>query len=281
MPSAHSYPNSNDPMIPGVQGRSGAVWGGPHLAHVRESSGEESSNNISHTLEKQRKDDFLSMASHELKTPITTLKAFLQMVSTEDGQHAIVSKVHLKKMVDQVDRLTRLVSDLLEVSKIQKGEIEFENEQVDVDLLVHEMIAEAENRHPSHAFTVTGSSKCMVKGDRARLGQAIAELLNNAVKFSPDSNLIEVNVACRSGEVEIIVRDHGIGMQPSDQSHIFERYYRVLKDPARPFPGLGVGLYIVSEIIRHHEGHIAVSSIAGEGSSFTLSLPIAEPVVNG
>ncbi len=262
-----------------VSSGSGPVIGhGPHLAHVRwsASDGRSSSDNTNDQLEQQRKDDFLSMASHELKTPIATLKAFLQLISSGEGPEAVVSKVHLKKMVDQVDRLTRLVSDLLEVSKIQKGEIEFDDEEVEVGPLVQMVLNEARARHTSHVFTLTGSVGCKVQGDKARLGQAVTELLNNAVKFSPESELIEVNITCSGDQVDIIVRDHGIGMPGPEQDHIFERYYRVLKDPAKPFPGLGVGLYIVSEIVGHHNGSIAVSSVAGEGSAFTLSLPIAE-----
>lgn len=253
-------------------GHVGNQWGTPHLAHFRTEGGV--SENISHQLEKQRKDDFLSMASHELKTPISTLKAFLQMVSDGDGPESVVSKSHLKKMVDQVDRLTRLVTDLLEVSRIQKGEIEFEQDNVDVDRLVNEVLDDARSRHPSHQFVLRGTAGCKVTGDRARLAQAITELLNNAVKFSPNSDLIEVNVACHGDAVDITVLDHGIGLHSADQDKIFERYFRVLKDPAKPFPGLGVGLYIVSEIVRHHQGSILVSSEAGQGSAFTMSLPV-------
>lgn len=275
MPIARPYTNLPDHDHKG--GKAGPIWGTPHLAHLR--SGENES--ISQTLEKQRKDDFLSMASHELKTPISTLKAFLQMVSDNDGPEAVVSKVHLKKMVDQVDRLTRLVTDLLEVSKIQKGEIEFEKDNVDVDILVNEVLADARSRHTSHQFMLSGTAGCKITGDRARLGQAITELLNNAVKFSPNSDRIEVNVACKENAVEITVQDHGIGLHSADQDKIFERYFRVLKDPAKPFPGLGVGLYIVSEIVRHHQGRILVTSEAGEGAAFTLSLPVQPAEADG
>jgi signal transduction histidine kinase len=251
-----------------MSGQTGKDRLGPHLAHVRH--GKDALG-----MEQQRKDDFLSMASHELKTPITTLKAFLQLVSSGDGPEVIVSKAHLHKMVDQVDRLTRLVTDLLEVSKIQKGQIDFQQELVAVDPLVQEVLAEARTRHQSHRFTLMGASGRNTRGDRARLAQALTELLNNAVKFSPDSDLIEVTIGSGPSAVEITVCDHGIGMQQGEEKRIFERYYRVLVDPAKPFPGLGVGLYIVSEIVRHHGGSVSVSSIAGQGSAFTMSLPVA------
>ena len=227
-------------------------------------------------MEQQRKDDFLSMASHELKTPITTLRAFLQLFSSSDGPEVIVPKKHLKKMADQVDRLTRLVGDLLEVSKIQRGQIEFADEPIEIETLVHEVVASARGGHTTHHFLLQGSVDAKVRGDRARLGQALTELLNNAVKFSPGSDHIEVNLSTTDDMVHVVVRDHGIGMNAEDQERIFERYYRVLTDPTRPFPGLGVGLYIVSEIIRHHHGSIAVSSLPGEGSAFTLALPLVK-----
>ncbi len=271
MSSAQPYNRLPDPT--NNSGNTNPIWAAPHLAHSRAKEPE----SIAYALEQQRKDDFLSMASHELKTPISTLKAFLQLVSDGDGPEAVVSKAHLKKMVDQVDRLTRLVTDLLEVSKIQKGEIEFEKGNVDVDALVNEVLAEARLRHTSHQFILSGTAGCKITGDRARLGQALTELLNNAVKFSPNSDLIEVNVGCRADVVNITVQDHGIGLHSADQDKIFERYFRVLKDPAKPFPGLGVGLYIVSEIVRHHQGKVLVSSEAGEGAAFTLSLPV-QPV---
>ncbi len=214
------------------------------------------------------------MASHELKTPITTLKAFLQLIASNDGPEVVVPRVHLKKMADQVDRLTRLVTDLLEVHKIQKGELEFENERIDMDPLVMEVVADARGRHQSHRFTLTGASGCTIHGDRARISQALSELLTNAVKFSPGSDLIEVRITCGEKKVEIIVSDHGIGLSDQEQDRIFDRYYRVLTDPAKPFPGLGVGLFIVSEIVRHHGGSVAVSSIPGEGSAFTMSFPV-------
>ncbi len=255
------------PLDPNASAEGAGKWAEPHLAHTRVSS--------SHKAELQRKDDFLSMASHELKTPITTLKAFLQMVGSGEGPEVLVSKVHLRKMVDQVDRLTRLVSDLLEVSKIQKGDIEFSRDPMEVDPLVMEVVADARMRHQTHRFTLTGASGCRVVGDRARVMQALTELLNNAVKFSPAADLIEVHIGCSGPFVEITVSDHGVGMPNAAQEHIFERYYRVLTDPEKPFPGLGVGLFIVSEIVRHHGGTVSVSSVAGEGSSFTVAFPAA------
>jgi signal transduction histidine kinase len=225
-------------------------------------------------LERQRKDDFLSMASHELKTPITTLKAFLQLIASNEGPEVVVSRVHLKKMGDQVDRLTRLVTDLLEVHKIQKGELEFDRDRIDMDPLVMEVVADARVKHQTHRFTLTGASGCVITGDRARISQALSELLTNAVKFSPDTDLIEVNIACAGEKVDLTVSDHGIGLHDQEQDRIFDRYYRVLTDPAKPFPGLGVGLFIVSEIVRHHGGSVAVSSIPGEGSAFTMSFPV-------
>jgi signal transduction histidine kinase len=171
----------------------GSFHRGPHLAHVRTVEGDRRSsveppvNDIrSRHLEQQRKDDFLSMASHELKTPITTLKAFLQLVSDGEGSEVLVNRSYLIKMADQVERLTRLVSDLLEVSKIQKGQIEFAHEPVAVDPLVREVVGEAQKKHPSHRFTLSGEADCILYGDRARIVQALTELLNNAVKFSPE-----------------------------------------------------------------------------------------------
>src|SRR5690606_20745593 len=159
MSASHPYRNASVPLGAGARSIGGE--------RGSEGCANPSSDELKYErMEQQRKDDFLSMASHELKTPITTLRAFLQLFSSSDGPEVIVPKKHLKKMSDQVDRLTRLVGDLLEVSKIQRGQIEFADEPIDLEYLVHQVVANARSGHTTHHFLLQGSVDAKVRGDR-------------------------------------------------------------------------------------------------------------------
>ena len=222
----------------------------------------------------QRKDHFISMASHELKTPLTVLSAFTQLLleqfAAEERQDVVRQ---LSKMDDQISNLTKLVADLLDISKMQAGQLELAQEVVDMDELVHEVV---ENLQPTttHHLLIEGAAQQPVSGDRDRLGQVLIILLTNAIKYSPRADTVWVRLAHTRDTLTVRVQDFGIGIAQSHQRRLFQRFYRVLSKKDQTYPGLGIGLYIAHEIIERHGGKIWVESVEGKGSIFSFSLPL-------
>lgn len=226
------------------------------------------------TAEK-RKDEFMSMASHELKTPITSIKAYTQILGKtlkSCGNKEAVR--HIEKMEMQVNKLTSLICDLLDVSKIQQGKLDFKPEIFDFDKFLHEVIDNVQSTVSSHKILLDGAVNRILTADKDRLGQVMINLLTNAVKYSPKSEEIRINTESIDGHIQIQVVDHGIGIPENHRDHIFERFYRVNNTDGQLFPGLGIGLYISREIIKKYGGDILVDSEEGKGSKFTVILPL-------
>ncbi|WP_312789611.1 PAS domain S-box protein [Sphingobacterium sp.] len=222
----------------------------------------------------QRKDDFLSIASHELKTPLTTIKGLvqiLQRLSTDHSDTKFVST--LDKISAYIDRLNILITKLLDTSKIQSGNIELHMEPFNIDNTVREAIENISYGLPGHEIKLSGSTDAMVNGDELQIIQVINNLLSNAVKYSPDAKTIEVGIYRVANFVKISVRDYGMGIDYSDKQKVFERFFRA-SHTQKKFPGLGIGLYVSHEIIAHHKGTLWVESEPGEGSTFNFTLPI-------
>ena len=222
----------------------------------------------------QRKDHFISMASHELKTPLTILSAFTQLLrerfEAEDRQDVML---HLSKVDDQINKLTRLVADLLDISKIQAGKLDLAQEAVSIDELVREVV---ENLQPTttHRLIIEGVAGQTTIGDKDRLGQVLINLLTNAIKYSPQAKAVFVKVAQKHNMLLVSIQDFGVGIAQSHQERLFERFYRVYSEKDSTYPGLGIGLYIAYEIIQRHGGKMWVESVEGKGSTFSFSLPI-------
>jgi PAS domain S-box-containing protein len=222
-----------------------------------------------------RKDEFISMASHELKTPVTSLKGFAQLLKRRLKKQGMQQEEDfLARMEGQIDRLTRLVNDLLDVSKIQAGKLDYAQEVIDLDALIRDLVEMFQQTNVTHSIVLQGATHHQVIGDRDRLGQVFINLLSNAIKYSPHAEQVEVSLASPADEVCVSVRDFGIGISKEDQSKIFDRFYRVYDVHEKKVPGLGMGLYIVQEIIRQHGGEITVTSEVGQGTTFTVSLPL-------
>ena len=223
----------------------------------------------------QRKDEFISMTSHELKTPITTLKGYNQLLRMrlmqQGNQEAIPM---LNKMEGQVNRLNKLIDELLVGSKIQAGRLDYEEEPVDVDALVHDMVELLQATTTTHVLNVSGSTKAIIIGDKDRLSQVLTNLITNAIKYSPQASSVDIVLARSQKSVSIAVHDYGVGIPKAAQRHIFERFYRVHGEQEKAFPGLGMGLYIASEIVKRHGGTITVESEEGKGSIFMVTLPL-------
>ena len=223
-----------------------------------------------------RKDHFISMASHELKTPLTILSVYTQLLcerfAAEGRQDAVLL---LSKMDDQITNLTKLVTDLLDISRMQAGQLELAQEAVDMDALVREVV---ENLQPitTHRLLTEAAAQRYVTGDRDRLAQVLINLLTNAIKYSPHADTIIVKIMHTHDTLIVSVQDFGIGIPQNHHQKLFERFYRVLSQKDQTYPGLGIGLYIAYEIIQRHGGKMWVESAEGEGSTFFFSLPIRE-----
>jgi len=222
----------------------------------------------------QRKDDFIGMASHELRNPLTILKLQTTLLHRQLAKQGTLDQAPaLVSMEAQIKTTTWLVEELLDVSKIQAGSLEYVRETVDLDALLREIADTMQQNHPSHRILMRGEVQAHVFGDRDRLGQVFTNLLSNAIKYSPDAETVEIELSASAEAVTIRVRDHGLGIPHEQRDKIFERFYRVSSPKQRAISGLGMGLYIVSEIIQGHGGTITVDSDVGKGSTFTVTLP--------
>lgn len=225
-------------------------------------------------LERQ-KDDFLGIASHELKTPVTSIKAYAQVLESilrkkGDGKEAEMAA----KMNGQINRLTNLIGDLLDVTKINSGRLQFNKTLFSFNDMVAEMIEELQRTTHHHTIIENFDGGSMVFGDRERIGQVITNMITNAIKYSPKADKIIVHTSVEDQQVVLCVEDFGVGIPSDKQEKVFEQFYRVSGDMQHTFPGLGLGLYISSEIVKREGGRIWVNSNEGQGSTFCFSLPL-------
>ena len=222
----------------------------------------------------QQKDEFIGIASHELKTPLTSLKAYMQLIAaykTEEVPQQI--KTFIAKAQMSVSKLQTLVNDLLDVSKIQAGKLHFSISAVSVNKLVSTCIENTSFMFPDYHVDFNPGEDFVINGNAERLEQVLMNMINNAVKYSPKSNEIIITVDKEGHHVKIGVRDFGIGLSAEQQDKIFERFYRV-DDKNFMVSGLGMGLYISKEIIKNHHGSMGVVSKIGEGATFYILLPL-------
>jgi PAS domain S-box-containing protein len=222
----------------------------------------------------RRKDDFLSIASHELKTPLTTIKGLVQVLQRSlpvvvDGKFKSI----LDKTGTHIDRLNSLIAELLDVSRIQTGNIELHKEPFDFDKMVRETVDHMQAATNSHQIELEGATHLQVLGDESHIIQVVNNLLGNAIKYSPDAKAIQVYLSRVNDYVKFSVTDKGLGIGLENQKKIFERFYRVGEIQQR-FPGMGIGLYICDQIIKNHDGTLWVESEIGKGSTFSFTLPI-------
>jgi signal transduction histidine kinase len=224
-----------------------------------------------------RKDDFLSVASHELRTPITSIKAYSQLlVNTYRDSKDDFLKNALAKLEIQANKMTKLVTDFLKLSKIESGKLQLIKETFCLNDLVNEIADDIQLVSVNHKIIVKESERTNVVADRERIAQVIANFLNNAVKYSPGAEQIIVEIKPCKNHIAVSVTDKGVGVDPKEQQKIFERFYRVKSNGHIPFSGFGIGLYISAEIIHRHHGEIGVNSEEGKGSTFYFTLPQAE-----
>lgn len=221
------------------------------------------------------RDNFISVASHELKTPVTSVKMFTQVLkhhSEQIGDQKAVEQ--LSTMDKQLNKLTELIYNLLNVSKIQAGRMEFKQELFDFDKSVKEVIDVLQQTSPKHKIEVQGETRKKIVGDEERIGQVVNNLVANAIKYSPKAKKVIICLESDKESVKVAVKDFGIGMHTEHLGKIFERFYRVYDTTDKTFPGLGIGLYISQEIVKRHGGKLWVESDIGKGSTFYFTLPV-------
>jgi PAS domain S-box-containing protein len=223
-------------------------------------------------LERQ-KDSFIGIASHELKTPITTLSAYTQILEKR-LQGDTKNEYFLKNIKLQTNRLLGLIDDLLNVSRIDSDKITLKLEPFDLNALIKKVIVDFQYTTDSHAFIHKGNIKNTVIGDVNRIEQVIINLFSNAVKYSPQGKKVIISLSTDHTYGTVAVQDFGLGISKEDQPHVFERFYRTKEKDEGKVTGFGLGLYICSEIIKKHKGKIWVESNIGKGSTFYFSLPL-------
>lgn len=226
-------------------------------------------------LLEKRKDDFLSMASHELKTPVATIKAFTQILMYQKIDRIKKRRDYLNRISNQVEKLTKTVNDLLDISRIRSGKLSILKEKFSFDSLVEDIVANYNDvKGISQKINIVGHTDKSVFADRDMLQHVVNNLLNNAIRYSPGAKAIELFLDSDSYYIYFSVKDYGVGISHENQKRIFESFYRVIENDAIDYPGLGIGLYISQEIVKMHQGIISLKSELGKGSTFYVKLPI-------
>lgn len=224
------------------------------------------------------KDEFLSIASHELRTPVTSIKGYTQLAKMliKEGDLS-TSDEYLDIALDQIERMSRLILELLDVSRIETGRLEIRRDHIAWAHFVRDVVHRHHTAVSDRRFhvSVPDDSK-IVAGDRDRLEQVLGNLLENAVKYSPDGSDITVTVEDRGDSFVTAVCDRGIGIPADELGQVFERFHRGRQVSSTNYGGLGLGLYITKQIIERHGGTIWVESKEGQGTTFHFSLPVAE-----
>jgi two-component system sensor histidine kinase VicK len=222
-----------------------------------------------------RKNDFIGMVSHELKTPLTTLTAIVQVANaklktTEDA----FLRGALDKANVQVKKMSTMINGFLNLSRLESGKIQLDLQDFYLDQLIEEMMEEIKLTVNSHHIVLSPCEPVRVCADRDKIGSVIINLVSNAVKYSPKGKEIIIDCSIRGKEVLVSIKDEGMGIKPEDITHIFDRFYRVASQHTRHISGFGIGLYLSAEIIRRHNGRIWAESEKGIGSIFNFTLPL-------
>jgi PAS domain S-box-containing protein len=233
---------------------------------------------ISHRVNQERhQEDFVNIASHELKSPVTAIRGFIQIAMKRyndgklDNHEQYLNRIHA-----QTEKLLVLIDDMLNMTRVNAGELAYHFSQTDLSSCLKESVAAIEVATPGRKIHLDIQSNVpMVSADPARIGQVITNLLSNALKYSPGHAPVNAALFQKQDRLVIAITDHGIGIPQDKLKRVFDRFYRVETLPKEKFEGLGLGLFISADIIRKHHGQIWVESKEGEGSVFSFSLPLS------
>lgn len=226
--------------------------------------------------EEERKDDFMGMVSHELKTPLTSLKAYIQILqrldgNTENAKHQSI----LEKCVKQADYMNSMINGFLNVSRLDSGQLHIEKRAFDFQQLFEEIEDEVLSTNHTRQFIFEPAGEIIITADREKISQVLHNLIGNAVKYSANGTLVTVLYqTVGENSLKVSVRDQGIGISNEDQQRIFDRYYRVKDVHSKSIAGFGIGLFLCKEIVERHNGTVHVESTKNEGTVFSFILPI-------
>jgi signal transduction histidine kinase len=224
------------------------------------------------------REEFFAIAAHELKTPLTTLLGTAHLMlrrAEQDGDLAERYRRATASIAEQSDRLSALVEQFLDLSRIERGLFVVERAPLDLAALLRQLSELVQPTLEHHRLELGGEPSLTVQGDALRLEEVFQQLISNAVKYSPDGGSIALRLERRESWAAVIVRDQGIGIPSESLGRLFERFYRAPNTEAHFIRGLGIGLYMAQNIVAMHGGSIEVASAEGQGSAFTVLLPLA------
>lgn len=219
------------------------------------------------------KDELMSTVSHELRTPLSAILGFSELLKARDYEKAERDE-YLDTIHQQATRLSRLISDFLDITRLEQAEEALHLRKVELRSLLQQQVDLFEGQSQEHPVHLEAPDDLIAEVDEDHLRRAVANLISNAIKYSPDGGEVRVEAVRRNGDVVVAVRDHGIGIPPADQRRVFDRFYRVDSTKTRKIGGTGLGLALVREIARAHGGEVGVESVEGQGSRFWLQVPV-------
>ncbi len=229
--------------------------------------------------EEEKRANFIKMVSHELKTPVTSIKGYVQLLqmvieNSQDVTYPEPVKPTLNRIDKLIMRLTRLISEMLDLSRLESGQMEFHPENFDLQKLVNEVVEDCKQVNKNHEIRIVKGISCQVAGDKNQIEQVMVNLLANATKYSPQGTEVLVRTEMVNEDtVKVSIEDKGIGIDKEEQEKIFERFYRVSGKNEETYPGFGIGLFISKEMITRHGGELSLQSEKGKGSVFSFTLP--------
>jgi signal transduction histidine kinase len=222
----------------------------------------------------QQKDEFIGIASHELRTPVTSIKAYSELLHETFANSGDRESLELVDKLDvQVDRLMHLIKALLDTTSIAENQLNLHKREIDINELIRDRADSLQRLSAKHNLIVLPGLVRPILADKERIGQVLTNLISNAIKYSPNGGDVIISSVEVQGGVQVTVRDSGIGIPEDLQKRVFDRFFRVSNPRIHSFPGMGLGLYITAGIIHKHGGTISATSKAGEGSVFCFTLP--------
>jgi len=225
-------------------------------------------------LENQ-KEEFIGIASHELRTPVTSIKSYTELLHEMLKEKKDNETVEIVAKLDrQIERLAHLIADLLDITRIGEGQLLLHPETFDINTLIHEMAELMQRTTIQHVIVHELQSLPPVRADRERIGQVLINLLGNAIKYSPQGQRIVVRSELVSHNIKVSIQDFGIGMSEETRLKVFERFFRASDNNVQTYPGLGLGLFIAADIIKKHGGDIGVESEIERGTVIHFTLPV-------
>lgn len=250
------------------------------IGEIQQKEGKEYFSGVLHEitekkLDEIRKNDFIGIVSHELKTPLTSIKTYIQLMQARSAKTEDEYLIRILEKADlQINKMTTMINGFLDISRLESGKIHINRQLFNLSDLLKAVEEETKATVNSH-ITVFGSIRSVqVNADRDKIEQVINNLISNAVKYSPAGSTIRISCTSDDTFAYVSVKDQGKGIKTEDIAHIFDRYYRVEGEEMQSISGFGIGLYLCSEIITHHQGFISVKSHIGSGSDFVFSLPL-------